>query len=47
MLRRGNIIGRAVIVFDVKLNPSDRKDAKEATAAGTRASQAGPAATRG
>jgi len=44
MLRRGDIIGRAVIVFDVKVNPSDRKDA---TAAGRSPSQAGSSATQG
>ena len=42
MLRRGDIIGRAVIVFDVKVNPSDRKDA---TAAGRSAGPGGSAAT--
>jgi propanol-preferring alcohol dehydrogenase len=42
MLRRGDIIGRAVVVFDVKTNPSDRKDA---TAAGRSAGPGGSAAT--
>ena len=44
MLRRGDIIGRAVIVFDVKANPSGRKGA---TAAGRGASQGGSAAVQG
>ena len=47
MLRRGDIIGRAVIVFDVKVNQSDRKEAKDATAPGRGASQAGSSATQG
>ena len=46
MLRRGDIIGRAVIVFDVKVNLSDRKEAKDATAPGRGASQAGSSATQ-
>ena len=41
MLRRGDIIGRAVIVFDVKVNLSDRKDVKDATVPGGVVSQAG------
>ena len=40
------IIGRAVIVFDVKVNLSDRKEAKDATAPGRGASQAGSSATQ-
>jgi propanol-preferring alcohol dehydrogenase len=44
MLRRGDIIGRAVIVFDVKVNLSDRKDA---TAPGTGTTQAGSSLTQG
>jgi hypothetical protein len=47
MLRRGDIIGRAVIVFDVKVNLSDRKDAKDATAPGRGASPAGSSARQG
>jgi len=47
MLRRGDIIGRAVIVFDVKVNFSDGKEAKDATAPGRGASQAGSSATQG
>ena len=47
MLRHGGIVGRAVIVFDVKVNTSDRKDAKDATAAGRGASQSRFSATQG
>ncbi len=47
MLRRGDIIGRAAIVFDVQVNTGDRKGAKEAVVAGRRASQAGSSATPG
>jgi alcohol dehydrogenase, propanol-preferring len=47
LLRSGDIIGRAVIVFDVKVDPSDRKDVKAPTVAGGRAGQAGALATQG
>jgi hypothetical protein len=47
MLRHGEIIGRAVIVFDVKVNLSDPKDAKAATAPARGASQAGSPARQG
>ena len=47
MLRRGDIIGRAAIVFDVQVNTGDRKGAKEAVVAGRRPSQAGSSATPG
>lgn len=41
LLRSGDIIGRAVIVFDVKVNPSDRKEAKQASGVERGAAQAG------